>query len=111
MAVPSPSPRMVPLSSIGAEGQMILPEFWAEIDDERVFVTAVLERTVVFESGSEKKLTKQENCYVDPADIQMRPTTAVTWRGRGKPTPPRNQAAEPSLEELEAPESEEGEED
>ena len=95
MAVTSPSPRMVPLSSIGAEGQMILPEFWAEIDDERVFVTAVLERTVVFESGSEKKLTKQENCYVDPADIQMRPTTAVTWRGRGKPTPPRNQAAEP----------------
>ncbi|MGH7903273.1 MAG: hypothetical protein ACREPA_03970 [Candidatus Dormibacteraceae bacterium] len=94
MAVPSPTPPMVPLSSIDDEGQMILPEFWAEIGEERVFVTAVLERTVVFEAGAEKKLTRRENCYVDPADIQMRPVTAVTWRGRGKPTPPRAPAAD-----------------
>jgi hypothetical protein len=105
--------RLVPLSSLNDEGQMIMPEFWAEIEDERVFVTAVLERTVVFIHGAERKLARRDACYVDPADIQMRPSTgAMTWRGRGKATPPSNLVVEePSAKELEAePEVEEEEE-
>jgi hypothetical protein len=83
--------RLVPLSSLNDEGQMIMPEFWAEIADERVFITAVLERTVVFVHGAERKLARRDACYVDPADIQMRPSSgAMTWRGRGKATPPSN---------------------
>src|SRR5438105_5389992 len=86
---------LVPLSSLDDEGQMIMPEFWAEIDAERVFITAVLERTVVFLHGAERKLARRDNCYVDPADIQMRPSNgAMTWRGRGKAIPPSNLAAE-----------------
>jgi hypothetical protein len=105
--------RLVPLSSLNDEGQMIMPEFWAEIAEERVFVTAVLERTVVFIHGPERKLARRDACYVDPADIQMRPSTgAMTWRGRGKATPPSNLVVEePSAKELEAePEAEEEEE-
>jgi hypothetical protein len=105
--------RLVPLSSLNDEGQMIMPEFWAEISEERVFVTAVLERTVVFIHGAERKLARRDACYVDPADIQMRPSTgAMTWRGRGKATPPSNLVVEePSAKELEAePEAEEEEE-
>ena len=99
--------RLVPLSSLNDEGQMIMPEFWAEIAEERVFVTAVLERTVVFIHGAERKLARRDACFVDPADIQMRPSTgAMTWRGRGKATPPSNlpteepKALEPSPEDL-----------
>src|SRR5919201_3344023 len=105
--------RLVPLSSLNDEGQMIMPEFWAEIYEERVFVTAVLERTVVFVHGAERKLARRDACYVDPADIQMRPSTgAMTWRGRGKATPPSNLVVEePSAKELEAaPEVEDEEE-
>ena len=62
-----------------------MPEFWALIGDERHFVTAVLERTVVYVDGHEKRLTKRENCYVDPADIELREvTTSISWRSRGK---------------------------
>jgi|SRR6266513_1633099 hypothetical protein len=74
---------------------MILPEFWAEISKEKVFVTAVLERTVVFLHGAERKLARRDACFVDPADIQMRPATgAMSWRGRGKAIPPSNLVAE-----------------
>ena len=102
--------RLVPLSSLNDEGQMIMPEFWAEIDEERVFVTAVLERTVVFVHGAERKLARRDVCYVDPSDIQMRPSSgAMTWRGRGKATPPSNLVVEePAVKALEAePEEEE----
>lgn len=62
-----------------------MPEFWAQIGEERHFVTAVLERTVVYVDGQEKRLTKRENCYVDPADIELREvTTSISWRSRGK---------------------------
>src|SRR5437870_2995314 len=96
--------RLVPLSSLNDEGQMIMPEFWAEIDEERVFVTAVLERTVVFVHGSERRLARRDACFVDPSDIQMRPSTgAMTWRGRGKATPPSNLVVEePGVKVIEA---------
>lgn len=79
------APRLVPLSSLAREGHAIMPEFWAQIDDSRVFVTAVLERTVVYIDGSERRLTRRENCYVDPDDIELRAvTTSISWRSRGK---------------------------
>jgi hypothetical protein len=62
-----------------------MPEFWALIGDERHFVTAVLERTVVYVDGPEKRLTKRENCLVDPSDVELREvTTSISWRSRGK---------------------------
>ena len=62
-----------------------MPEFWGQIGDQRVYVTAVLERTVVYVDGTERRLTKRENCLVDPADIELREvTTSISWRSRGK---------------------------
>lgn len=62
-----------------------MPEFWALIGDQRHFVTAVLERTVVYVDGPEKRLTRRENCLVDPSDIELREvTTSISWRSRGK---------------------------
>jgi hypothetical protein len=64
---------------------MIMPDFWGEIEGEKVFVTAVLERTVVYVDGNEKKLTKRENVFVDPRIIEMRPVAnTASWRSRGK---------------------------
>jgi DNA-binding beta-propeller fold protein YncE len=64
---------------------MIMPDFWGEIDGEKVWVTAVLERTVVYVDGNEKKLTKRENVLVDPRIIEMRPVAnTASWRSRGK---------------------------
>lgn len=77
--------KLVPLSTLAREGHAIMPEFWAQIGDERVYVTAVLERTVVYVDGPERRLTKRENCFVDPADIELREvTTSISWRSRGK---------------------------
>jgi hypothetical protein len=74
-----------------------MPEFWAQIDDHRVFVTAVLERTVVYVDGSERRLTKRENCFVDPDDIELRAvTTSISWRSRGKAIAAQAAAAEPA---------------
>ena len=79
------APQLVPLSSLAREGHAIMPEFWALIGDERHFVTAVLERTVVYVDGPERRLTRRENCLVDPADIELREvTTSISWRSRGK---------------------------
>jgi len=79
------APQLVPLSSLAREGHAIMPEFWAQIGDQRHFVTAVLERTVVYVDGPEKRLTRRENCYVDPSDIELREvTTSISWRSRGK---------------------------
>jgi len=98
----------VPLSSLNDEGHMIMPEFWGIVAGERVFVTAVLERTVVYQDGDHKALTRRENCMVDPKDIDMRPVpNSLSWRGRGKAVaakpvaadepPPEALAAEPEV--------------
>ena len=97
------APRLVPLSSLAREGHAIMPEFWAQIEDSRVFVTAVLERTVVYIDGSERRLTRRENCYVDPDDIELRAvTTSISWRSRGKAiaAATTEQPAEPTPEML-----------
>jgi hypothetical protein len=111
----------VPLSSLNDEGQMIMPEFWAEINGEKVFITAVLERTVVYLDGTEKKLTRRENVLVDPSVIEMRPVAnTASWRSRGKVVASRPSATaaaaatEPSpevLAELEEEREEDGNED
>jgi len=97
---------------------MIMPDFWGEIAGEKVFVTAVLERTVVYVDGNEKKLTRRENVFVDPRIIEMRPVAnTASWRSRGKviasKTPPAAAPVEPTPEALaaiEAPEVEQPEE-
>ncbi len=112
--LPTSSPQRVPLSSLNDEGQMIMPEFWAEIDGQSHFITAVLERTVVYVDGNEKKLTRRENVFVDPSIIEMRPVAnTASWRSRGKvvaskPTAAASAPTEPSPEDL-AEEEEEGE--
>lgn len=79
------APQLVPLSTLAREGHAIMPEFWALIGDQRHFVTAVLERTVVYVDGPERRLTRRENCLVDPSDIEQREvTTSISWRSRGK---------------------------
>lgn len=79
------APRLVPLSTLAREGHAIMPEFWAQINEQRHFVTAVLERTVVYVDQGEKKLIRRESVLVDPADIELREvTTSISWRSRGK---------------------------
>ena len=101
----STSPSLVPLSSLNDEGQMIMPEFWAEIGGQKYFITAVLERTVVYVDGNEKKLTRRENVFVDPSIIEMRPVAnTASWRSRGKVVASKPQAAAvaaPATEDLE----------
>ncbi len=116
--MPTSTPSLVPLSSLNDEGQMIMPEFWAEIGGQKYFITAVLERTVVYVDGNEKKLTKRENVFVDPSIIEMRPVAnTASWRSRGKvvaakPSPAAAAAvAEPSPEDLEVESDLESDED
>lgn len=105
---PGKEPALKPLSEFNDEGFMIMPDFWALVDGERVFVTAVLERTVVYIHEGERKLVNRSKCLVDPAVIEMRPVAGTsTWRSRGKGTPAKTEAPEavpdePELLELDA---------
>ena len=68
---------------------MIKPEFWASVEGQKVFITAVLERTVVYKRGEERILTRRANCLVDPAILVMFPATGPgSWRGRKAVTGP-----------------------
>ncbi len=68
---------------------MIKPEFWASVAGQQVFITAVLERTVVYKSGEERILTSRANCLVDPSILVMFPATGPgSWRGRKAVTGP-----------------------
>ena len=97
--MPTSSQSHVPLSSLNDEGQMIMPEFWAEIEGQPHFITAVLERTVVYVDGNEKKLTRRENVFVDPSIIEMRPVAnTASWRSRGKVVASKPVAAAPPVE-------------
>jgi hypothetical protein len=79
--------ELVPLSGLAGEGQVIMPDFYGMIDNERVFVTAVLERTVVYISGADRKLARQSNCFVDPSQVEIRTSSnPLSWRSRGKAT-------------------------
>ena len=77
--------QLVPLSDVAGEGQVIMPDFWGIINDQRVFVTAVLERTVVYIDGPERRLTRRDNCFVDPSEVEVRTSTnPMSWRSRGR---------------------------
>ena len=77
------SDRLVPLSTVASEGHLVRPEFWAQVDGQPVFVTAVLDRTIVFVAGGERRLTGRANCLVDPQTLVLHPIT-TTWGNRTK---------------------------
>src|SRR6266513_3027285 len=58
------------------EDDEILPDFEAEVDDgRRVWVTAVLERTVVIEhhEGGKRSVVRKDNCMVKPSAVAFVP--------------------------------------
>ena len=56
------------------EDDEILPDFEAEVDGRRVWVTAVLERTAVIEPapGEPKVLVNRRRLFVDPRHLRVR---------------------------------------
>ena len=77
--------QLVALTELAGEGRVVMPDFWGWVDGERVFVTAVLERTVVYVHGTERRLIRQSGCMVDPGEVEVRESTnPMSWRSRGK---------------------------
>jgi len=73
---PSSSPsELVRLDSVSMdEDDEILPDFEAEVDGRRVWVTAVLERTAVVEPapGEPKVLVNRRRLMVNPGHLRVR---------------------------------------
>lgn len=68
--------NLVPLDSLLTDDDtVVLPGFSAEIDGRPVHVTAVLERTVVYEPapGEPKALASRRLCLVEPEGVILRP--------------------------------------
>ncbi len=68
------------------EDDEILPDFAAEVDGRRVWVTAVLERTAVIEPapGEPKILVNRQRLMVDPADLRVRHLASKEAARRGR---------------------------
>jgi hypothetical protein len=68
------------------EDDEILPDFEAEVDGRRVWVTAVLERTVVVEPspGEPKVLVNRRRLMVDPRHIRVRHLASKEAARRGR---------------------------
>ena len=68
------------------EDDEILPDFSAEVDGRRVWVTAVLERTAVIEPapGEPKILVNRRRLLVDPAHIRVRHLASKEAARRGR---------------------------
>lgn len=68
------------------EDDEILPDFEAEVDGRRVWVTAVLERTVVVEPapGEPKVLVNRRNLMVDPGRLRVRHMASKEAARRGR---------------------------
>ena len=68
------------------EDEVILPDFEAEVDGARVWVTAVLERTVVVEPapGEPKVLVNRKRCMVDPTHIRVQHLAGREAARRGR---------------------------
>src|ERR1700686_3977084 len=85
---PSSGPsELVRLGSVSMdEDDEILPDFEAEVDGRRVWVTAVLERTAVVEPapGEPKVLVNRRRLMVNPGHLRVRhlATTDAARRGR-----------------------------
>ena len=68
------------------EDDEILPDFEAEVDGRRVWVTAVLERTVVVEPapGEPKVLVNRQRLMVDPGRLRVRHMASKEAARRGR---------------------------
>ncbi len=68
------------------EDDEILPDFEAEVDGRRVWVTAVLERTAVIEPapGEPKILVNRQRLMVDPAHLRVRHLASKEAARRGR---------------------------
>ncbi len=79
--------ELVQLDSVEMdEDDEILPDFEAEVDGRRVWVTAVLERTVVVEPspGEPKVLVNRRRLMVDPGHIRVRHLASKEAARRGR---------------------------
>ncbi len=79
--------ELVRLDSISMdEDDEILPDFEAEVDGRRVWVTAVLERTAVIEPapGEPKMLVNRRKLMVDPARLRVRHLASKEAARRGR---------------------------
>jgi len=85
---PSARPSdLVRLDSVSIdEDDEILPDFEAEVDGQRVWVTAVLERTAVVEPapGEPKVLVNRRRLMVNPAHLRMRHLASKEAARRGR---------------------------
>jgi hypothetical protein len=68
------------------EDDEILPDFEAEVDGRRVWVTAVLERTAVVEPapGEPKVLVNRHRLMVDPSSLRVRHLASKEAARRGR---------------------------
>src|SRR6478672_8456365 len=68
------------------EDDEILPDFEAEVDGRRVWVTAVLERTAVIEPapGEPKVLVNRQRLMVDPTQLRVRHLASKEAARRGR---------------------------
>ncbi|HXB04863.1 MAG TPA: hypothetical protein VNY77_08360 [Candidatus Angelobacter sp.] len=87
-ATPSGSPtELVRLDSVAMdEDDEILPDFEAEVDGRRVWVTAVLERTAVVEPapGEPKVLVNRRRLMVNPGHLRVRHLASKEAARRGR---------------------------
>ncbi len=79
--------ELVRLDSVSMdEDDEILPDFAAEVDGRRVWVTAVLERTAVIEPapGEPKELVNRGRLMVDPSQLRVRHLASKEAARRGR---------------------------
>jgi hypothetical protein len=85
---PASSPaELVRLDSVSMdEDDEILPDFEAEVDGRRVWVTAVLERTAVVEPapGEPKVLVNRRRLMVNPGHLRVRHLASKEAARRGR---------------------------
>jgi hypothetical protein len=78
---------LVRLDSVSMdEDDEILPDFEAEVDGRRVWVTAVLERTAVVEPapGEPKVLVNRQRLMVNPSHLRVRHLASKEAARRGR---------------------------
>jgi hypothetical protein len=84
---PSTTSELVRLDSVSMdEDDEILPDFEAEVDGRRVWVTAVLERTAVIEPapGEPKVLVNRQRLMVNPQHLRVRHLASKEAARRGR---------------------------
>jgi hypothetical protein len=83
----STASELVRLDSVSMdEDDEILPDFEAEVDGRRVWVTAVLERTAVIEPapGEPKVLVNRRRLMVNPQHLRVRHLASKEAARRGR---------------------------